>query len=137
MTAEGRGCVKTQDWIDFRGVLTIRGAKRIEYRAFYEIVFNWKYHDLAFSHNLGRLPTINIVWFCIAYHKWIVQYSSSTSIPESGFLRFRSKSLLCSPTNRRRIVNSVILSLAIARLGSEPAATTFALPSSFLNDLIG
>jgi len=86
---------------------------------------------------LYRLPTINIVWFCIAYHKWIVQYSSSTSIPESGFLRFRSKSLLCSPTNRRRIVNSVILSLAIARLGSEPAATPFALPSSFLNDLIG
>jgi hypothetical protein len=32
--------------------LTIPCAKQIEYRAFYEVVFNWHYHDLAFSHNL-------------------------------------------------------------------------------------
>lgn len=52
--ALGRGCVKTQNWIDFRGALTIPRTKQIDYRAFYEVVFIWHCPNLAFSHNLGR-----------------------------------------------------------------------------------
>lgn len=50
-----RGCVKTQNWVDSRGALTIPDAKQIESRAIYEVVFNWYAHDLAFSHNLDPL----------------------------------------------------------------------------------
>jgi hypothetical protein len=45
--------------------------------------------------------------------------------------------LLRSPTNRRKIVNSVMLWLAIAQPVLEPAAPPYALPRLFLNDLIG
>ena len=51
----GRGCVKTQNWIDLRGALTIPRTKQIDYRAFYEVVFIWHRPDLAFSHIDGRL----------------------------------------------------------------------------------
>jgi len=53
------GRVKTQNWIDFRGALTIPGAKQIESRAIYEVVFNWHDHDFTFSHNLDPQESVD------------------------------------------------------------------------------
>lgn len=58
LTATDRGCVKTQNWIDFRGALTIPRTKQIDYRAFYEVVFIWHCPDFAFSHNLDPKATV-------------------------------------------------------------------------------
>ena len=46
--------MKTQNWFDFRGALTIPDTKQIEYRAFLGGIFNWHGLCSAFSHNLGR-----------------------------------------------------------------------------------
>jgi hypothetical protein len=60
-SAFDRGCVKTQNWFDFRGALTIPDTKQIEYRAFLGVIFNWHGLCSAFSHNLDPLQSLTLL----------------------------------------------------------------------------